>query len=139
MPPLGCQKISPGPASSWMENKSSCLPSTRWSRFLASSMLVQVLVEIFLAEERGAVDALQLRILFLAQPVGAGDVEQLEGLDLSGRRNVRAAAEVDELAGLVKRNLFVGLGELLDEVALHEVAFGLEPLSPSSRGRNSRA
>ena len=29
IPPLGCQKISPGPASSWMENRSSCCPSTR--------------------------------------------------------------------------------------------------------------
>ena len=88
--------------------------------------LVHVLVEIFLAEESGAVDALQLRILFLAEPVGAGDVQQLEGLDFAGRGNVRAAAEVDELAGLVERNLFVGLGEFLDEVALHEIAFGLE-------------
>ena len=63
---------------------------------------------------------------FVAQPVGAGDVEQLERLDLAGRRNVRAAAEIEELAGLVDRNLFIGLGELLDEVALHEVAFALE-------------
>ncbi len=28
------------------------------------------------------------------------------------------------------RNLFIGLGELLDEVALHEVAFRLEALQP---------
>ena len=39
---------------------------------------------------------------------------------------MRAAAEVDELAGLVDGNFFIGLGELLDEVTLHEVAFGLE-------------
>ena len=32
------------------------------------------------------------------------------------------------LPGLVDRNLFIGLGELLDEVALHEVAFSLELL-----------
>ena len=41
---------------------------------------------------------------------------------------MRTAAEVGELAGLVDRNFLVGLGELLDEVALHEVAFGLEAL-----------
>src|SRR5207249_8071725 len=35
--PLGCQKISPGPTSSWIENRSSCRPSRRWSRFFASS------------------------------------------------------------------------------------------------------
>ena len=45
---------------------------------------VQVGVEIFLREKRGAVDALQLRILFVSEPVGAGDVEQLEGFDFSG-------------------------------------------------------
>src|SRR5208337_329042 len=88
----------------------------------------QVSVEILLRKKRGAVDALQLLILLVAEPVGAGDVEQLEGFDLSGRRQVRAAAEILELAGLVDRNLLVGLGELLDEMALHEVAFALESL-----------
>ena len=43
---------------------------------------------------------------------------------------MRPAAEILELAGFVDRNLFIGLGELLDEVALHEVAFALEPLQP---------
>ena len=42
--------------------------------------------------------------------------------------NMRAAAEVGELAGLVDGDLLVGRGELLDEVALHEVAFRLEAL-----------
>ena len=65
-------------------------------------------------------------VLFVAQPVGSGDVEEFEGLDASGRRDVRAAAEVGEVAGLVDRNFLIGLGELLDEVTLHEVAFGLE-------------
>ncbi len=41
---------------------------------------------------------------------------------------MRAATEVGELAGLVDGDLLVGLGELLDEVALHEVAFRLEAL-----------
>ena len=41
---------------------------------------------------------------------------------------MRPAAEVEELAGLVNRDLFIGLGELLDEMALHEVAFALELL-----------
>src|SRR5206468_11911717 len=36
---------------------------------------------------------------------------------------VRAAAEVEEFAGAVNRNPFIGPRELLDEVALHEVAF----------------
>jgi hypothetical protein len=78
-------------------------------------------------------------LLFVAQPVGAGDVEQLEGLDFPGRRQVRAAAEILELAGLVNRDFFIGLGELLDEMALHEVAFALELFETFLRGRNSRA
>ena len=40
------------------------------------------------------------------------------------------AAEIGKLAGAVDRNLFIGLGELLDEVALHEVAFFFELRQP---------
>ena len=96
---------------------------------------VQVLIEVLLAEERGAVDALQLRILLVTQPVRAGEVEHLEGLDAPGGRDVRPAAKVDELAGLVQRDLLIGLGELLDEVALHEVAFRLEALQTFGAGQ----
>src|SRR5580698_582044 len=88
----------------------------------------QIGVEILLREKRRAIDALQLLVLFVSQPVGAGDVEQLESFDLSSRRNMRTAAEILEFAGLVNRDFFIGLGELLDEMALHEVAFALELL-----------
>ena len=37
----------------------------------------EVGVEIFLREERGAVDALELRILLVAEPVGAGEAGRL--------------------------------------------------------------
>src|SRR5882724_11496945 len=82
--------------------------------------------KLFLRIEGGPVDALQLRVLIVPQPVGAGKIGQLKRLDSSGRGNVRAAAEVSEFTGFVDGNLFIGLGELLNEVALHEVAFGLE-------------
>ena len=39
---------------------------------------------------------------------------------------MRPAAEVGELASAINGNLFIGLGELLDEMALHEVAFFFE-------------
>src|SRR6267378_1273066 len=39
---------------------------------------------------------------------------------------MRTAAEVGELPGAINRNPFIGLGELFDEMALHEVAFLLE-------------
>ncbi len=84
------------------------------------------LVEIFLRKKRGAVNALQLGIFFVAQPVGASDIQQLERFDFSSRRDVRAAAEIGELTRAINRNFFIGLGELLDEVALHEIAFVLE-------------
>ena len=46
----------------------------------------------------------------------------LNALTRRGRRNMRAAAEVGEVAVLVERDLFAGFGELLDEVDLHELA-----------------
>src|SRR5277367_1324740 len=84
-------------------------------------LLVQKVVEVFFREKRSPINALQLRILFIAQPVSAGDTEQLKGFDLASRRNMWSAAEVGELAGAVDGNLFIGLGELLDEMTLREV------------------
>src|SRR4051812_22332039 len=89
-------------------------------------LLLEEVVEIFLGIKRSAVNALKLWVLFIAQPVSAGNIEQLESFDFSSRRNVRAAAEVREFAGSVDRNFFIGLGELLDEMALHEVAVFFE-------------
>ena len=48
---------------------------------------------------------------------------------------MRTAAEVSELAGAVDGNLFIGLGELLDEMALHEVAFLFELLQALIAGQ----
>jgi hypothetical protein len=59
--------------------------------------LVEIFVEFLLLHEAGAVDALHLRIAFLAFPVGAGDVHQLECLDAAGGGDVRAAAEIGEI------------------------------------------
>src|SRR5277367_3821915 len=89
---------------------------------------VQIRVQILLREKRRAVNALQLLILLVPKPVSARDVEQLKRLDFSRRRNMRTTTKIEKLAGLVDRNLFIGLGELLDEVALHKVAFTLESL-----------
>ena len=60
--------------------------------------LRQMGIEILLVEEGGAVDALEHLAVGLPFPVGAGDGEELERPDLAGMRNVRAAAEIDELA-----------------------------------------
>ena len=50
----------------------------------------------------------------------------LKALILPGGWNVWAAAEIGEFAGAIDGNLFIGLGELLDEMALHEIAFFFE-------------
>src|SRR5207244_6053480 len=64
----------------------------------------QMLVELLLREPRGAVDALEHRVALVAPPVGAGGREQLEVLHVRGRRHVRPAAEVDEVALPVERD-----------------------------------
>jgi len=60
-----------------------------------------VLLELGRCRERGAVDALQHLVAFAAQPVRAGDVGQLERADVAGGRDVRAAAQVEEVSVLV--------------------------------------
>ena len=82
----------------------------------------KVRVHVLLREERRAVDALQLRILLVAQPVSAGQAGHLDGLDAAGRGHVRPAAKVHELAVAIKADLVAGRGEFGHEVGLHEVA-----------------
>src|SRR6267143_3499430 len=43
---------------------------------------------------------------------------------------MRPTAEVEELASLIDRDFFIRLGELLDEMAFHEIAFALELREP---------
>src|SRR6185369_699462 len=97
--------------------------------------MLQPLIHFLLRIKRGAVYALQLRVRLVAEPVRTRDVEQFEGLDATGSRNVWTAAEVHELAGLVQRDLLIGLGELLDEMALHEIAFAFELLQALGAGQ----
>ena len=56
---------------------------------------LQIGFEIGFRGPRGAVDALQLGVVLVAAPVGAGQLGQLEGLaDVLGRGQVRTAAQV---------------------------------------------
>ena len=103
--------------------------------------VLEVGVEIFGVEEGGAVDALELLVVLVAEPVGAGDGRDLEGLDAAGGGHVRAAAEVGEVAVLVERDFVAGFGEALDEVDLHELALrGVvgEGLARGARRRGRR-
>src|ERR1700685_621010 len=82
--------------------------------------LLEVLGELLLRGEGGAVDALELLVLLVAPVVGARDREELEGLDLRAVPDVGARAQVHELAVLVERDLLPlgNVGEAPELVAL---------------------
>ncbi len=67
---------------------------------------LQVLIEFILGRESHTVDALHLSILVVTAPVSAADSLQLEGADLAGCLNVRAAAEVHKIAVFIKGGCF---------------------------------
>ena len=75
----------------------------------------EVFIELSLVLEGGAVDALELRVLFVAFVVGAGDVGELERADVAGAHDVRAGAEIGEFAVAVERDFFA-LGNVLDDI-----------------------
>ena len=102
MPPFGMPEDQSRPCQFLNGEQIQLLPEHAMIALLRLFNLVQVLVELFLRVERSPVNPLQLRILLIPKPVRARDVQQLERLDPPGRRDVRAAAEVDELAGLVQ-------------------------------------
>ena len=66
--------------------------------------LPQMVFELLLAEERGAVEPLQLLARGVAPPVGPRHRQQLERADRAGAGDVRTAAEIDELALPIERN-----------------------------------
>src|SRR5256714_6029461 len=74
------------------------------------------------------VDPLQTLVLGISAPVGAGDLRQLEYLELARGRNVRAAAQIDEIAFPVQRNLLVR-GNRRDDLRLVALADGLAILN----------
>jgi len=94
--------MRPGPASSWMLKKLELNAKFAVIAALGFFEAVQIFVQLFLREESRGVNALELRIAFLALPVSACDAHELERSDALGGRDVRAAAEVDEFSGGVK-------------------------------------
>ena len=83
----------------------------------------EVIVEFLFGFERGAVNALELRILFVALVVRARDGGQLECADVSRAHHVRPGAEIDELAVAIKRNPFVGR-DVFDDVEFEFARLG---------------
>ena len=105
MEPFGVQRMSPWPTSSSMTKSFRSLPELAVVAVLGLLGLLEVLGELLLRREGGAVDALELLVLLVAAVVGAGDREQLERLQLRGVAHVGAGAQVHELAVLVERDL----------------------------------
>ncbi len=88
--------------------------------------LREISLEFVLLEECGAVEALKLTIRRVSFPIGAGDCQQLERLDSPGVGNVRAAAQIDELALAVKAD-----GRMLGQASVDvlDLQFLLEPFA----------
>ena len=86
--------------------------------FLCFLELSQVDTQLLLACPCGAIDSLQHFVRRIAAPVGTRDAGQLESLaEPSGRRQVRAAAQVDEITLLVERDRLVA-GDVLNDLRL---------------------
>ena len=91
---------------------------------------LQVLLQLLLGVEGGAVDAREHLPRGVAAPVRARDAEQLERLDALGGGRVRAAAEVGERAVGVERDRLdpVVAHEVLDQLDLVVLPLAHEPL-----------
>ena len=92
----------------------------------------EVGVQLGLVLEGGAVDALELRVFLVAFVIGAGHVGELERADVAGAHDVRAGAEIDEIAVAIERDL-LALGNVLDDIEL-ELARA-RPRAPSAASR----
>ena len=77
----------------------------------------EVVVEFLFGFERRAVNALKLRICFVAFVVHAGDACEFERADVSRAHHVRPRAEIDEIAVSIERDFFVGRN-VFDDVEL---------------------
>ena len=89
---------------------------------------LEVRVEVLLGVERRAVDARELLVRRVAAPVRAGEAGQLERLDRLRVLQVRAAAEIGEVAAVSLRvEGDVALGGV-DELELVRLVLGLEEL-----------
>ena len=88
---------------------------------------VEVGIEVCLLLEGRAVDALQHLVVLIAAPVSTSDAHELQSLDLARRDDVRASAEVRELALRVHRDL-LAFRQVVDELDLVGLALLLEEL-----------
>ena len=79
---------------------------------------LQVRVQVRLREEGRAVDPRQLRVVLVAAPVRAGQAGELDRLDRLRVLEMRASAEIGEVALRVERDVSLGRVDELDLVVL---------------------
>ncbi len=82
---------------------------------------LDVVVEFFLAEKGGAIDADELFAGGVRTPIGAGDLGKLVIFQPTGAGDVRASAEIDEFAVFVEGESFAALGDFVDQFHLELV------------------
>ena len=106
---------------------------------------VQMGLELFFGLPTGAGDPLQLLVLGVAAPIGAGDLEQLEGVfQLSGRGQVRPKAKVEPVSLAIDPDLRVrrqgfDVFGLVFFALFPEKTDGLGPVPGSRTMESSRA
>ena len=114
---VGDQRLEHGPALGMPEHRARrLLLQMKEIELLADAAVIallrllealQVGVELLLVRPGGAVDPLQHLVARVPAPVGAGDLGELERLQLAGRGHVRAAAQVHPVALAVEADLLL--------------------------------
>ncbi len=94
MPPLGCQKIKPRARQFLNAEQIKLLAQKAVIPLGSLFQPLEMLLHLLCGEECRAVDPLQLRILLVAQPVGAREARDLHRFHPPRRRHVRPAAKV---------------------------------------------
>ena len=79
--------------------------------------LFEVFRQLRLVFKRGSVEALQLWIFVVALVECAGDRHEFDRLAVAGAGDVRASAEIPEVAILIQRNR-LARGDVVEEVDL---------------------
>src|SRR6185295_7782268 len=69
---------------------------------------MQIGGQVLVVEPGGAVDALEHLVARVSAPIGAGDLHELEALELAGGWHVRTAAQVEPLALPIQADRFAG-------------------------------
>ena len=82
----------------------------------------EVAIQLLLARPRRPVDPLEHRAVLVPPPVGAGGGEELESPDVASRRNMGAAAEIDEVPLPIEGHAPDVGGEALEDLHLERLA-----------------